>query len=222
MRKQFKVFLLMFVIALAVTTIPAYGQNDSTESTSGGSFGILLAVETFDEADVWEEYTNPMGVELGVENGVYRAYTMNGGYVWGLNEAEHSDIILEVEATPMNLNFGSGYGVMCRAEADGDGYYFMINAEGFFSIAKGEGDYILPLVDWQRSPAIHQQIDLNVIRAACVGSTLTLHVNDQLIAEVTDTTYGAGFAGLSVAGAEYTDADVIFDNLAMYLPGTLH
>lgn len=224
MRKKFATFLLFFVVALVATITPAHAQDDVLTFDIGRNrvMGTLLALETFDAANAWENYTNPMGVELGVENGVYRAYTMNGGYVWGLNSEQHTDIILEVEATPMNLNFGNGYGLMCRAEEDGDGYYFMINAAGYFSIAKGEGEYIVPLVDWQPSDAIRQQIDRNRIRAACVGNTLTFHANDELLAEVTDSTYSAGFAGLSVAGAANTDADVVFDNLAMYVPVSLH
>jgi hypothetical protein len=223
MRKKFTTFVICFVVALVATITPAHAQDDvlTFDSGTGRVMGTLLAVETFDAVTAWEQYSNPMGVELGVENGVYRAYTMNGGYVWGLNAEQHTDIILEVEATPMNFHFGNGYGLMCRAEEDGDGYYFMINAAGYFSIAKGDGEYIVPLVDWQPSDAIHQEIDRNRIRAACVGSVLTLHVNNELVAEVTDTTYSAGFAGLSVAGAANTDADVVFDNLAMYVPVTL-
>jgi hypothetical protein len=221
--RKFATILMLFVVAFAATTLPAHAQDEILTYTSGSNtvMGTLQTLETFDAADAWEHYTNPMGVELGVENGVYRAYTMNGGYVWGLNSEEHTDVILEVEATPMNFYYSNGYGVMCRADEGGDGYYFMINADGFFSISMGDGAYIRPLVDWQQSDAIHQEIDRNRIRAACVGDTLTMFVNDELVAEVTDTTYSAGFAGLSVAGVDNTDADVVFDNLAIYLPVTL-
>src|SRR5690606_32114942 len=110
----------------------------------------LLTSETFDVEDAWESYSNPNGVELGIENGVYRAYTMNEGFVWALNEQPHEDVVLEVEATPLTIHFGNAYGIMCRADVanDGDGYYFMINANGYYSIRMGQGNDVLPLVDW--------------------------------------------------------------------------
>src|SRR5262245_60907034 len=90
--------------------------------------GSLLLLETFDSEQAWEQYSSPRGVELGVENGVYRAYTGNSGYVWGLNQLEHSDVILEVDVTPLTSHYENGFGVMCRADTsnNGDGYYFML------------------------------------------------------------------------------------------------
>ena len=219
MLKKYILLAIVGIIGLAIYKMPVAGQESASNySNSGAVLGTLLTVETFDRQDAWEHYSNPMGVELGVENGVYRAYTMNGGYIWGLNDEVYNDVILEVEATPMNVNFGNGYGVMCRASTNGDGYYFMINANGFFTIAMGDGDYVLPLVDWQQSDAIRSEIDRNVIRASCVGDQLQMFVNNQLVAEVTDASFTTGFAGLSVAGANNTDADVAFDNVAIYSP----
>jgi hypothetical protein len=157
-------------------------------------------------------------VELGVEDGVYRAYTGNSGYVWGLNQLEHSDVILEVEVTPLTPHSENGFGVMCRADThnNGDGYYFMLNGDGYFSIRMGKGPDILPLVEWQYSDAIHQAFDQNTIRAVCVDNVLALYVNDVLLANVIDDTYRSGYAGLSVAAGSNSDVDAAFDNLRLY------
>lgn len=178
----------------------------------------LLLVETFDLEDAWEEYSNPNGVELGVANGVYRAYTMNEGFVWGLNTQEHTDVVLEVEATPLTINFDNGYGVMCRADTanNGDGYYFMINANGYYSIRIGQGSDILPLVDWTQSDAIRTEIDQNTIGAACIDDNLAMYVNGEVLAEVTDETYASGYAGLTIAAAANSETDIAFDNLMLY------
>ena len=53
-------------------------------------------------ADAWGVYLNPNGAELSVENGIYRAYTPNPGYLWGLNTQEHTDVVEEVEITPLD------------------------------------------------------------------------------------------------------------------------
>jgi hypothetical protein len=116
----------------------------------------------------------------------------------------------------MTPNFENGYGVMCRANSDGDGYYFMINPNGYFSIQMGDSKGIHALVDWQHSKAIKPDIDRNSIRAVCVGDYLAMYINDTFVAEVSDMTYTSGYTGLSVAADANTDVDAAFDNLAIY------
>jgi hypothetical protein len=204
-------------LALAITT-PAQAKADLTLPLPGVGLlqATLVTVETFDKKSAWEQYSSADGVELGVENGVYRAYTMNPGYVWGLNQKQQSDVILEVEATPLTPNFENGYGVMCRANSEGDGYYFMMNPNGYYSIQLGNSKGIRPLVDWQRSKAIKPEIDRNTIRAVCVGDHLAMYINDTFVAETNDDTYTTGYTGLSVAAGENSDVDAAFDNLAIY------
>lgn len=174
-------------------------------------------VESFDSLDAWETYSSPRGVELGVENGIYRAYAASPGYVWGLNAQEHTDVVAEVEVTPLTPFSDIGAGVMCRADTsnNGDGYYFMINANGYYSILVGEGDSIDPLIDWQPSTAVHAGIDRNVIRAVCLDNQLAMYVNDELVASVEDNTYTSGFAGLAVAAGN-NGVDMSFDNMTLY------
>lgn len=72
--------IAIVLILCVVLVVPAHSQDNTLSTISGANLatGTLLTLETFDLADAWEQYSNPMGVELGVENGVYRAYTMNG------------------------------------------------------------------------------------------------------------------------------------------------
>lgn len=177
----------------------------------------LLTLETFTHQDDWEEYSSPKGVELGIENGVYRMSSIDQGYVWGLNKEPHSDVVLEVDVTPMSPDTSSAFGIMCRADEsnNGDGYYFMIKGDGYYSISVGEGDDIKPLVEWKASDAIHVGIDQNSMRAVCFDDSLALYVNDKLLIETHDDTYMSGYAGLAVAAAS-SGSDVAFDNLATY------
>lgn len=179
----------------------------------------LITLEPFNRRDAWEAYTSPKGVELGIEDGVYRMFTMNEGYVWGLNEQQHDNVVLEVEITPMSVDSGDdAFGVMCRADVsnNGDGYYFMIKGDGYYSISMGDGADIKPLVEWQPSKAIHEGIDKNRVRVVCVDDNLALYVNDQLLIETHDTTYTSGYAGLTIAAAPNSSSDVAFDNVAIY------
>ena len=173
--------------------------------------------ETFDQLNAWEHYASPSGTSLAVEAGVYRAYTPGPGYVWGINETQHTNVVLEVDVTPLTIFTDNGAGVMCRANpaSNGDGYYFMINADGYYSVRVGRGDGIAPLIDWQRSPAVRVGIDRNTIRVACLDNTLVMYVNDQLVAYLQDNTYTSGKAGMAVAGGMY-GVDMSFDDMTIY------
>nr|MBA3870821.1 hypothetical protein [Anaerolineae bacterium] len=163
-------------------------------------------------------YSSPKGVDLGVENGVYRMSSSDQGYVWGLNKEQHSNVVLEVDATPLSPDTNNAFGIVCRADEsdNGDGYYFMINGDGYYSINIGTGNDIKPLVEWKTSNAIHVGIDKNSIRAVCLDDSLALYVNDKLLIETHDDTYKSGYAGLAVAAGSNGGSDVAFDNLATY------
>jgi len=200
---------------------PVRADNDLTiQLTDNKKIHVnLLTLETFTHKNDWEVYSSPNGVDLGIENGVYRISSMNQGYVWGLNQQQHSNVVLEVDVTPMSPDTTSNaFGIMCRADEsdNGNGYYFMIKGDGYYSINIGQGNNIKPLVEWKASDAIHIGIDKNSIMAVCLDDSLALYVNDKLLIETHDNTYKSGYAGLAVAASSNTGSDVTFDNLATY------
>lgn len=175
-----------------------------------------LVTEEFYNADVWENYEDKE-VKLAVEEGVYLINTGPGGYIWGLNKMEHQDVVIEVEVTQRSTGEANGFGVMCRANTsnNGEGYYFLINGDGTYAIAKGEGDDINNLVDWDTSSAINKGQATNTIRAACLGDKLYLHVNDRFVAETQDSSYSSGYAGFAAGleDGETGEVTVAFDHL---------
>ena len=219
---RFRLFHYSYIVLLFLSgyyIAPVRAVDELTLSLTGNKqiHANLLTLETFSHQDDWEAYSSPKGVELGIENGVYRMSSISKGYVWGLNKEQHSDVVLEVDVTPMMPDTSNAFGVMCRADEsdNGDGYYFMIKGDGYYSISKGEGKDIKPLVAWKASDAIHVGIDKNAVRAVCLGDSLALYVNDKLLIETHDDTYTSGYAGLAVAAAA-SGSDVAFDNLATY------
>lgn len=176
-----------------------------------------VLVEVFDQQSAWESYNSANGVQMGVENGIYRIFNASPGYVWGLNSQAYTDTVIEVQATPLTSFQDIGSGVMCRADTsnNGDGYYFMVNPNGHYSIRIGRGSEVAPLVDWTASPAVHSGIDQNTIRAVCLGNQLAMYVNDELVASVVDNTYSSGYTGLTAAASNF-GVDISFDNLKVY------
>ena len=125
--------------------------------------GETLLEEGFSEATAWENFTAE-DVILQVSDGVYRARTGPGGYTWGLNDTEHTDVVIEVEADQTSVYENNAYGVMCRADTsnNGDGYYFLVSGDGFYSIRKGEEENVNPLVDTDESADVGAEVNADI------------------------------------------------------------
>ncbi|MDX1994750.1 MAG: hypothetical protein SF029_20370 [bacterium] len=188
------------------------GRNFQAET------GELLLEEDFSTGYGWEENASG-GVEIGVQNGVYRMRTDVNQYVRGFGTARHADAIIDVEALQRTPDENNAFGIICRGglSADtGSGYYFLIGANGSYAILKGTNGDPQPLVDWARSGAVREGAGTNLIRAVCVGDRLALYVNDELVAQTTDTSYQSGYTGFVVAAGRGTVAEIAFDNLRVW------
>ncbi len=180
--------------------------------------GDVLLSEDFNNVKAWEYYVDETeGHYLEVADGVYRIRTGDNGYVWGLNDQNHTDVVIEVTAKQLTEHENNAYGIMCRADTsnNGDGYYFMVSGDGFFTIAKGEGDNVNPVVDWESNSAVNTGAAANTLRAVCIGDYLAMYVNDKFVADAHDATYSSGYAGFAATAFEGGDITVTFDNLTI-------
>ncbi|MBW4439561.1 MAG: DUF1080 domain-containing protein [Pleurocapsa minor GSE-CHR-MK-17-07R] len=181
--------------------------------------GELLDAVDFDASYEWENYANvEQGVNFRVEDGAYRAEARDRGFTWVLNSTAHTDVVIQVDAQQVSTFRNNAYGLMCRAAPtnNGDGYYFLISGDGYYTIRRGATDEVPPLIPWTRTDAVQQDQAINRIRIACVGEYLSLTVNGQFVAETTDDRYHRGFAGLSAAVVADGDADIRFDELRIW------
>ncbi|NWF67638.1 MAG: hypothetical protein HXY40_00990 [Chloroflexi bacterium] len=178
------------------------------------SLGALVLRETFDDASDWETWRYA-DIRLRVENGGFRITAGQQGYVWSLNDQVHTDVVIEAHTRQLSAHLNNGYGVLCRARDNGDGYYFLISGDGYYSIRRGAGRAVQPLVEWEASAAIQQGMSANDLRAVCIGRYLALYVNGLFVAEYEDTAYTQGYPGLTAA-AERGDVDVTFDDVMIY------
>lgn len=181
--------------------------------------GELLLEEDFSRPFAWETYADPvLQVDLRVEDGSYRVQARDGGFMWGLNATVHTDVLIEVEVEQFSTYADNAFGVMCRADpdADGDGYYFFISGDGHYTLRRGRGDEVLPLIQWTPSSVIVQGQARNRIRVICIQDYLALYVNDRFVAEARDRLYSSGVTGLTAAIPEGGDVEVRFDDLLIF------
>jgi len=225
MAKRLILVVAFLCLLVAVSGLVTAQEADAQEVTdllaqaaAGFTAGDLSLDEQFDESDAWETY-NDQSSDLRVEDGVYRVETGPGGYIWGLNNQVHTDVMILVDTEQRSDFLNNGYGVMCRASIsnNGDGYYFLISGDGYYAIfASDGGDTFDTLVDWTASDVIHQGTASNRLGALCSGSHLAIYANGQLLAETEDTRFNEGYAGFAAGVYEDGTIDVAFDNLQIW------
>lgn len=205
-----KINALVVLLLMILVLVACGGPSQEYEA------GEVLLTESFDEAAAWETYVEGE-VAFQVVDGAYRVQTGDDGYIWGLNEAEHDDVVIEVTASQLSSFENNAYGVMCRSDTsnNGDGYYFLISGDGYYSISKGQGEDVNELVEWDTSSAINQGQASNTIRAVCIDDYLALYVNGEFVADVEDSDYSSGYAGFAATAFEGGDTDITFDNLTI-------
>lgn len=181
--------------------------------------GALLLEEQFETRTGWDTY-NLQGVFVDYVESGYQLYSeLAGRFVWGTNGESHENILIEAD-----LRFDGGSnnaiaGVMCRVspQNNGRGYYFLIAADGAFSIRYGTEASVEPLLPWQSMDVIHTDGRDNLVRAVCVDDYLGMFINGAYVGSVNDSRYSRGYAALVVGLPPSADADefvsVVVDDL---------
>ena len=135
---------------------------------------------------------------------------------------DFTDFVLEVDATQDQGPSNNSYGLLFRSEDDEHFYRFGISGDGFYFLDKSVGSEWVPVTDWTESPYINRGQASNRLKVTCAGSQITLHVNDQHLATVTDDSYDHGDIGLFAASFAEPNVHITFDNLKVWAAkGTL-
>jgi len=135
---------------------------------------------------------------------------------------DFTDFVLEVDATQDQGPSNNSYGLLFRIEDDEHFYRFGISGDGFYFLDKSVGSEWVPVIDWTESPYINRGQASNHLKVICAGSQITLHVNDQQLATVTDDSYDHGDIGLFAVSFAEPNVHITFDNLKVWAAkGTL-
>jgi hypothetical protein len=178
--------------------------------------GAVLLKETFDTP-------NRNGFsEDDTDDGAYRfvdgAYTITAKQpkliLWNIFKGTYDDAAVEVETT-LDGPEQSATGLIFRYQDKANFYIFSVAGDGNYSLDVYKDDKLETLIDWTESPAINGPGELNTLRVEAVGDTIRLFANDQLLDEVSDTTFSSGKMGLAVNTFDDPDVTVSFDNLTV-------
>ncbi len=180
-------------------------------------FGDIEAEYHFDtEQSSWDTFRLPDDAAFfGVTDGALTGSVIGDkGYIWSLNQPQYANISVKATLQQIRGSSGNGFGVMCRADKDGNGYYFVLSSAGQFAILKAEPGTPDPiqLVKWQSSGAVKKGDGINSIEAICLDDYLSFTVNGVFIAEARDSTFKSGQVG-AVLGAVGQPIWVRFDDI---------
>jgi hypothetical protein len=146
----------------------------------------------------------------------------NDIFTWSKSGLDFTDFVLEVDATQDEGPSNNGYGVLFRSEDDEHFYRFGISGDGFYFLDRFVGGDWVPVIDWTESPYINRGQASNRLKVTCAGPQITLHVNDQHLATVTDDSYDHGDIGLFALSFAEPNVHITFDNLKVWAAkGTL-
>lgn len=175
--------------------------------------------ETFTTQGNWSDY-NSDALSINAIDGVYRLLlSQRNQYIWGTNNIEYDNTIIDVEVRWLADNPYAFAGVVCRLHpANGNGYYVVVSADGDFSIRYIGRNIDDAIVRWQGNPNIPTSGSFRM-RVACVDDFIALYINGIYIDAGEDSRLSDGVIGLTLGMPDIASANntgVEFDNLRVW------
>jgi len=207
---------LLTSLACGLPSIPKSPQPTSTAAVSGN---VLFQDDFSNTSTGWDRQKNDEGA-MDYDAGGYRIM-VNAPQTnfWSTPHKDFTDVRLEVDEGKLGGPDENRAGLICRDTGD-NYYFFMVTHDGFYGIGIfNDGQTaLLGQSEMQSSVAIHTGVNINHLRADCVGDTLTFYVNGQKVAQVHDPTLTHGDVGLIAGTFSQPNTDVIFDNFVAIQP----
>jgi hypothetical protein len=226
-------YQLILVFSILILVAAACGGDDPevSESDIEVDESVSYTVD-FDNSDDFEIGEFGEDGQLNIQDGRYWVQSNNMGgpsYLWGSSNWEDAEqpypklknVVVEVDTITTAGPDDNWFGAICRLDESGAGYAFLISADGFWSIARTDGNSLFFISDWRQSDAIDTGRDANNhIRAFCLNDYLALYVNNEFVGDYTDDDERraidqVGSVGLMAGGPEDASVVVSFDNLVV-------
>jgi hypothetical protein len=173
-----------------------------------------------DTGSGWDHSTTDTGSSDYQDGGYHISVGPEYSSVWANPGKSFTDVSVEVDGHKLSGVDDNEFGVLCRyqdvdnfygASISSDGYY------GFFKLDNGDFGY-LGTDKMVKSDAIHLGSESNHIRLDCVGSTLTLYINGEMVSSTSDGSFNSGDVGLYAGTFATANVDVLFDDFVVRQP----
>ncbi len=207
--------LLSAIGACSPVVEPVMGLRGPTRSVQAGAD---LARYNFQGPATWDIFDLGDGIVSSrlKRNALELGAGADLGYVTAGNNVVHADVLINATVRQTRGLLGNGFGLLCRADKVGNGYWFLLSSRGEYSIqvASDARENPFPLVPWRYHSVIRQGLQANELRVVCAENYLALFVNDVFLAEAFDDEFRRGELAVAL-GAVGRAAGVSFDNVRL-------
>ena len=206
---------LFAILALALASLGC-----SVLSALPGSGSVLE--DDFSSGDSWGTSTDSSSSIEYADGGLQMQIFTDNYFVWSTpNTESYENIHIEVTVKNNDTPATTAFGIICHQQTVSDSFYYLVmTPAGEYAIAKAalaQTDVFLTNDDqWAASDLIAQNSASYRVGADCGNGTVTLYVDGQQIASVSDSSYTAGTVGLLTwSGEDVSTADVTFDDFVV-------
>lgn len=218
-----KRLLVMVLSMLSLTLVGCVAAMPAPQPSYRYRLLDLEINATFAQPDAnWDAY-NLQGAQVALRDGAYRFEVGLQRYVYGLYRGQtFGNMVVQADVFNVSGHDAALYGLVCRAQSSGQGYYFLMEPGGNFSIQRMGRNQADPLVSWQAGSALNEGPRRNVLRAVCIEDYLAFYANGEFLAEVRDGRYDEGYAGVALALPPSTSeglAQASFDDVQVWTAG---
>ncbi len=204
-------FLLLLLPGLACSLTDFQGTQNA----------ILFADDFSDASKKWNRVLEDSG-SADYYDSAYRIFVNPANANIWANPANENfiDTRIEVDATKIAGPDDNDFGIICRYEDASRFYFAVISSDGYYGVLKmtPEGVRGIGKDTLLESNTINPGAATNHVRFDCVGSTLTLYVNNTQVDQQIDADYSTGNVGLLAGSFTAGGTDILFDNFIVYRP----
>jgi len=200
---------------LSQDDLPDLGIGDAPPARD-----VLFQDDFSDPNSGWDRLSTENGL-TDYQDGIYRIYVnATNTDVWANPGLNFTDTVIQVDATKVAGDDDNDFGLICRYTDSDNFYFFVISSDGYYGVGKiiAGDQQLVGMESMPPSEIINQGQATNRLRAECVGSTLRLYVNGELLAETQDTDFSSGDVGLLAGSFTVPGTDIYFDNLVVSKP----
>ena len=218
MNKNKRIVLAIAVLALAALACNAVMGGGSSTSTPSPT--VILS-DDFSSSKWGIGTDSDSSIEYANSALQMIVYTKNW-FVWSTpNDQSYQNTHMEVTVNNNGTDSTTAFGIICDKQPSTSNFYYVaMTPAGEYAIAKavdGQSDVFLTNNNsWASSSSINQNATSYRVGADCSNGTLTLYVDGQQIASVSDSSYTSGGVALFTwSGEEATTTNVSFDDFLM-------
>jgi hypothetical protein len=215
-----RVSFLLLVVFLTTAACSMLPVGESGSPAPPLPENVLFQDDFSDPSSGWDRVSEPEGITDYYE-GVYRIFvnTINQD-VLSNPGLSFSDVRIEVDTAKVGGSDDNDFGVVCRFQDLDNFYFFIISSDGYYGIGKVfEGQQsLIGSESMLPSEVIRQGDTTNHMRADCIGSRLSLYINDEFLAQYEDADLVSGDVGLIAGTIVSPGTDIHFDNFKVLKP----